>query len=392
MTYFAPYIDSTGMHIPTYNDIVEYFCLAARRIFGQGLYLGSDSMDYQMIAEFAEKLNDTNEAALAAYNARSPSTAIGAGLDAVVGINGIQRKVASRSVCDVQITGTAGTTIINGAVTDINGNVWDLPASVSIPETGTITVSATCREYGIIGASPNTLTIIKTPTLGWISVTNSGEATVGNVVETDSQLRARRAQSVAIPSRAILDGLRGAIAAIDDVTRQVVLENDQKNTDKNGLPANSICAVVEGGSDEEIARTIYHFKTPGCYTHGSTLVEVSNENGGTDEIRFMRPSYREIYVNITIKRGSGYFNEIPNLIRSSIADFLDELTIGDDLYVSLLWWAAQKNVESLTAPGFSIRSIVAGTSADQMSTDDISFAFYEAPHANMNNITVIVES
>ena len=84
MAYTSPYIDETGMHIPTYNDILEDLCKEYRRIFGEGVYLGQDSADYQIISAFAEKCNDCNEASLMAYNSRSPAQAVGTGLDGVV--------------------------------------------------------------------------------------------------------------------------------------------------------------------------------------------------------------------------------------------------------------------------------------------------------------------
>lgn len=391
MAYQAPYIDEKGMHIPTYNEIVESLCEDARRIFGQGLYLGPDSMDYQMIAAFAEKINDANEASLAAYIARSPSTAIGTGLDAVVGINGIKRKVATCSMCVVTITGDPETVINNGAVSDANGYVWDLPETVTIPESGSIDVTATCREFGVIYAAVNSLTTIKTPTRGWVSVSNSMEATVGSVAETDSELRARRALSVALPSQSILDGLRGAIESINDVKRSSVLENDSSEADENGLPPKSICAVVEGGDDTEIAETIYRKKSPGCYTYGTTEMKITDADGNDNTIRFMRPTYCDITVQVTIKKGVGYAASIPDMIRSSIVDFFDQLTIGDELNLTMLWWAALRNVESVSSPGFSIVSILACESGGTPSADNLSFEFNEAPRTNMNSITVTVQ-
>lgn len=32
MTYFKPYVDSTGLHIPTYNDILEDMIAAMKQI------------------------------------------------------------------------------------------------------------------------------------------------------------------------------------------------------------------------------------------------------------------------------------------------------------------------------------------------------------------------
>ena len=49
MSYFPPYVDQTGYHYPTYNDVLAYLVEGAKNIFGQDIYLGSDSQDYQLL-------------------------------------------------------------------------------------------------------------------------------------------------------------------------------------------------------------------------------------------------------------------------------------------------------------------------------------------------------
>lgn len=102
MTYFKPYVDSTGLHIPTYNDILEDMIAAMKQIYGDDIYLDNSSPDYQLLSIFALKQSDTLQAMAYAYNARSPETAIGASLDSVVKLNGIKRKAASQSTCQVK--------------------------------------------------------------------------------------------------------------------------------------------------------------------------------------------------------------------------------------------------------------------------------------------------
>lgn len=84
MAYFKPYIDGTGYHYPTYNDIRDDMMDRFRQIYGQDIYLGNDSQDYQMISIFALKIYDTFQAVELDYNNRSPKTAIGTALDALV--------------------------------------------------------------------------------------------------------------------------------------------------------------------------------------------------------------------------------------------------------------------------------------------------------------------
>src|SRR6185312_9684965 len=97
---------------------------------------------------------------------------------------------------------------------------------VTIPNAGTINVSATCTTIGAISASANTISSIATPILGWQTVNNASAATAGNAVETDAQLRLRHEASVSLPSTSIFAGIAAAIAQVTGVTRVTPYENN----------------------------------------------------------------------------------------------------------------------------------------------------------------------
>lgn len=121
MAYIAPYIDAAGLHIPTYPDILAELVAKVQAIYGADIYLTNDSADYQMLSVFALKIFDSMQSIQLAYNSRSPATAIGAALDALVLYNGMVRKSSSYSTCQVLITGTGGTIINNGVIADLAG-------------------------------------------------------------------------------------------------------------------------------------------------------------------------------------------------------------------------------------------------------------------------------
>ena len=395
MAYFAPYIDASGMHIPSYYDIVDDLVNEAKKIFGDDVYLENDSMDYEYISVIALKMYDTLSSVMYAYNSRSPVTAIGSGLDAVVKINGLKRKTASYSTCIVTVTGTPQTVIKAGEVQDIAGNKWSLPENITIPESGEIDVTAVCTTIGAIGALIGDINKIATPQLGWISVNNSVKAIEGQPVETDAELRARQAVSTALPSQTLLEGTIAGIISVEGVTRQRVYENDTNDntvTENNpyGLPAHSITAVVEGGTDKDVAEQIYLRKSIGCYTNGTTKVEVINKYDITTPIRFYRPTYIPIYVTVNIKKYTGYTDNIPNIIKNNIIDYLNSLNIGDDLSVSLLWNAALTANPVLTSPIFSVLNLIAGKNSVEQNTTDIEINFNEVVQGNIENIIVNV--
>ncbi|EHL08967.1 hypothetical protein HMPREF0322_00390 [Desulfitobacterium hafniense DP7] len=396
MAYFAPYVDETGLHIPTYTDIVTDLVDSAKNIFGQDVYLEPDSQDYQWISIVALKISDAFQAVQMAYNARSPVTAIGTGLDAVVKLNGIKRKPSNildaYSRCEVQLSGTPGTAINSGVVQDMGGYKWSLPSSVIIGPGGTVSATATCAVKGQILANSGDINTIVTPIYGWESVTNLVAAIPGVEIETDPELKARQSISTAQPSMAIMEGLRGAIVEVPGVTRHKVYENDTNMVDALGLPAHSITCIIEGGNDAHLGAVIYAKKTPGCYTNGDVVVNHIDRYDQIVPIRFYRPEYKEIQVEVTVKQLRGYTSSHTEAIIASVSNFLDSGQIGDDLPISSLWWAALSKAGDMSSPAFSITSLKACISGGTLGTNDIPIDFNEVTKGNPDLIEVVFDA
>ena len=91
MSYFAPYIDETGLHMPTYEERLEELMTAYRQIFGEGIVLDPAVPDYQLLSVFARALDDTSALVLDEYHSRNPGYATGTGLDLAAQQYGISR-------------------------------------------------------------------------------------------------------------------------------------------------------------------------------------------------------------------------------------------------------------------------------------------------------------
>ncbi|WP_088832739.1 baseplate J/gp47 family protein [Paenibacillus tyrfis] len=388
MPYFAPYIDAAGLHIPAYTDIRDQLISDAKRIFGQDIYLGEDTQDYQWISAVANIIYDSFLASQAAYNSRGPGTAIGSALDAIVKLNGIKRQPAVYSTCYVSLTGMPGTTITGGVVGDVSGYHWNLTSPILLDRDGRALALATCQTPGPHVANSGEITKIVTPTYGWSSVTNAEAATIGAYAESDAQLRSRQAVSSAQPSRTVLEGIKGAIAAVPGVTRFVLYENDLPT--RTIFPARSITSVVEGGTDTDIAKAIFSRKTPGCYTNGTTSVTITDQYGAPVPIRFFRPTYVDIDVVVNVKQLTGYTNQTTEDMRNSIVSYINGLTIGDSLTVSSLWGAALVANTTPNKPSFSITSLTAAKHGELQGTADISISYKEVTRGDVSNVTVNV--
>ncbi|KVU18306.1 baseplate J/gp47 family protein [Burkholderia ubonensis] len=339
MTISSPVavIDANGVTAPSYAEILDYWQTKYRSIYGQDTYLEPDSKDGQLLAVISAAFNDSNSVAIAIYQSFSPATAQGAALSSNVKINGIARKVASYSSADLVLVGQAGATITNGAAKDANDVKWLLPATVTIPPSGTVTVTATCAAIGAVAARAGTINQIATPAFGWQTVTNPADAAAGAPVESDAALRQRQTVSTALPSLTVLDGIIGAVANVVGVTRYAPYENDTSVTDANGIPSHSISLVVEGGDATAIANAIASKKTPGAGTYGTTAIVVTDIYGRPITIKFFRPTAAPIASTVTLKALAGYTTQTGQQIQQAVSDYINGVQIGGGLSGSVEW-------------------------------------------------------
>lgn len=338
MASVSAYIDNTGIHIPSYPDVLAALKEEFRAIYGPDIYLEEDSQDGQLVAAYAQRYYDLCALAVSVYNSYSPATAQGAGLSSVVKTNGIRRAVATRSTVDLRIIGQAGTVINNGVVADSRQNNWILPAQVIIPVSGEITVTALAENAGDIRADAGEIkNIAAGSTRGWQQAYNPFAADSGAAVETDYQLRKRQAISVALPSLTVFDGTKGGVANIDGVTRWQGYENDTSETDENGIPPHSICMIVEGGDAQAIADVIALKKTPGCGTYGNTSIQVFDKYGIPSRIKFSRPQDIKMAVEIDVRPLSGYYNITGTDIIQNLIVYINDQGIGDKILLSKLY-------------------------------------------------------
>lgn len=386
----APTIDESGISAPSYDQILTWLQDQYRAIFGADVYLGNDSQDGQFLGIVAAAINDTNAAILQAWASAGPATAQGEALSSRVKINGISRAVATRSQVTVTLVGQAGATINDGSVQDANGVKWDLPASVVIPPSGSITVTATCQQLGAVTAPAGTVNRIATPTLGWQSVANAAAATPGNPVETDAQLRKRQAQSVALPSRTVLGGILGAVQAVPGVIQAAIYENDTSATDANGLPEHSIAVVAQGGDAAAIAGAIRRKKTPGTYTHGTTSVVVTDEIGIPNTIRYFQPTAVPMVVEVRLKALPGYTTGVAAQIQQAVSDHINALGIGTDINLARLYLPAQLGGTAQQLSTYEVLTVKVAALPGTPGASDVPVAFNALASCTPADVSIVV--
>lgn len=365
MSYAPPTVNSFGIDIPEYQDIIEYLVEGCKRIYGEDIYLESDSQDYQLLSTFALLMYDVCQSLVLSYNSASIDTAIGAALDRLASLLGIQRKQGVASTALLTCKGVAGTIVSYGSARDVNGNIWQMETEFEIGKNGEVDVFASCLTDGAIQAAIGTINQIVTPTAGWESVTNKYAASIGTDIETDAHLRARLKNASSLTSRTVFEGNIVGLESLDDVLRVTGYENPTGEIDDKGIPPHSIALIVQGGNDEEIAQEIYKRKTPGTGTYGSTTVFVETMTGQQMPIQFSRPEYKNVYVKINISTLDGYIDSIDEQIKQNIISEFQNLNIAQHLYSSDLYYAVLGAMPNVNTPSFFVTSISVGETSSQ---------------------------
>ena len=326
-------ITSTGYQLKTQNEWFDE---------ERQLYLDIDPLwnldpstpDGLKLAHDAEIFAALDEVLQQAYNSKDPNKAIGLDLDVVCALTGTKRNPGTPSNVTLTLTGTPGTVIAAGKRVESveNGARYTIDSAVTINPSGTATVTATCATLGATQGSAGTITRIVDTVGGWSGVTNPSVVTPGTDRQTDSQLRIERSMSVGKPGNNQIDSMIGQVFGVPGVSRCVVYENDTSSaaidpTDNpHGLPANSLAIVVEGGTDTDVAKAVFVKKVPGSKlaqvgTPVSVMVTSDLYPSNSKLIRFSRPIYVDMVINVTVKDDGTLPTDAADQIKEAVVEF-----------------------------------------------------------------------
>jgi uncharacterized phage protein gp47/JayE len=385
-------VSSTGFNRKRLNQLLDELNSEVKSIFGENFNVSPESPDGQINGVISESNANLWEIAEEAYNAFNPKAAAGTTLSNLVQLNGITRLAATRSHVELTLTGDSGTVIPEGSLvsTSDTGDELSTDTSVTLDGAGNAIVQATALEFGPITMLAGTITEIDNPVTGWDTVNNTADAIEGTNEESDPDLRARRQRSVARDAQAIIDGIRSAIENIDNVTQAVVLENDTDAVDGNGLPAHSFQVVVSGGTNIDVADTIWLKKPAGIQAFGDITEQIIDSQGISHDISFSRPTAVTIYVEVTITTFAEYPVNGDDLIKQAIVDYangdlVDNRSFGlaDDVIYTRLYTPIN------SVAGHEIDDLQISISSPASGTANIAIAVDEIADFQIANITVI---
>lgn len=254
-------------------------------------------------------------------------------------------------------------------------------------------VSCLAQETGAVRAPLTTINTIDTPISGLDTVTNEEEPNLGRTLETDTELRIRRADSLRLAGSATPDAIRAAVANVSGVSTVFLVENQTNVTDPQGREPKSFEVIVEGGDDTEIAQAIQDNRPAGIQTvnRGSqAAVSATDSEGNLIDIFFSRPV--SIVIDLEIDYSLYTEETFPvggeDAMAQAAFDFGSALGIGTDIFPPKFLGPIYDAVV-----GIGDMEVRARRDADPFATTSISIEASEVSTFNLtqitNNITLI---
>ena len=385
-----------GFNRPTYTVLLNALEYKAREMYGDGINLTVRSPLGIFLRILAWIWNILWSCLEDVYNSRFIDTAVGTSLYRLGRNIGQQLLPEGKATGYLTITGTPGTYVPTGYLVATNGGLqYTTMQPVTISEDGTATAIIRAAETGPEYNTPaGAVQTIVNPfaVAGIVSVTNKEGITGGRLKETDDEFRERYHKSVDYSGGVNADAIRaGILNDVEGVASALVYENDTDEEDKiYGLPPHSIEAVVYGGINEAIAKSIYSRKSGGIQTVGDTTIQVVTASGQMLPVSFSRPDPKKIYIKITnLKTNLEYAGD--ESIRQALIDYIGSDTSGGLGIGTAVTYIKLPGV--LTAlPGVEDFDLVIGASEGEYSHNNISVGVREKAVTDADAIIITPEA
>lgn len=335
-------ITDAGFVTRTFHDLLEDTRASLRDALGAEVPLEPDTALGVLSRIAADATASLWEVAAAVYDAQNPDSARARPLELLCALSGVRRKAATHSRVIARCTGAPGTVLAAGRRASVAGQKtrrFSSVAEATIGPGGFVDVEFVAEKTGPVHALSGTLTVIETPVSGWDAVSNPLDAELGQDIERDFDLLLRRELLL---KRAGVGGpaaVRAALLDVETIAEAAIFENVDSIV-RDGIPPRSFEAVVEGGSDAEVANAILGAKGVSIGTWGDISVAVADAAGEPKAIRFSRPFDAEVYVELTVRVDAAFPANGVEQLRAAVVEHGGKLQLGESVIGSRIAVAA----------------------------------------------------
>lgn len=391
------YIEETGVILPDTSETLATVEDEFRDALGQELVVDPATPQGRLIATEVSARDNflRNNAALA--NQINPNIAGGVFLDAIWALTGGQRIAATQSVARlVNLAGTPGTLIPAGSQARTGtSTIWETLSDVTLDALGAAAVDMRALDFGPVPAPIGAINTVVSGVLGWETVTNPTAAELGRLQESDVASRSRRKVTLALQGVALPEAIISALYDVPGVKSLTFRENYTGAplvVDGVLLAEHSVYAVVDGGSDLDVATALLNTKSLGANWNGATAVNVVEPvSGQTYTVLFDRPTLVPIKVRATVKV-QGALADVAASVRAAILAYANGEIDGETGLIvgqSVSPFELAGAVNSLT-PAVYVQKMEIAKLADALAVAEIPLTIQQLATINVNNIDVVI--
>ena len=379
----------TGLVIPATKDILAK--IQADQLATVDPALNQDPTEPlgQFNGIFANKLATAYEILDTIYEGFDPDKSEGDQLASNAALTGVTKIPATYSVVTCSATLAS---LFSAAPGTMTASVAGQPG-ITFVNRDQVTIPGAAGPYrlvfrasvtGPVAANSGTLTVIAIPVPGWTAITNTSDAVLGTVVETDTALKLRRVAELTKGGSCGVDSIRAALLApalVPGIISAVVLENVTNLVDANGLPPHSFCAVIWDGAtpaavDLTIANTIWANKPSGIQPFGLTAFAITDSNGGAQTVSFTRVTQKAVYFVLTVTKNSLFPADGIIEVQNAIIARGAQLTSGQGVTALAFKGAALTVPGVLDVTAFTLDFIPAPTNTSNLAITPFQIATF----------------
>lgn len=406
MTQYYEYITGQGIIVPDTSVVLGEIQDMFKEVFGEDLDLTTTTTQGRLIEMFQRNRTFCIQICAMVSNMLNLNRATGFVLDDLGSLFLIERHPATNTTTTVVLSGVPNTIIpIGTRLQTTEGNIFvNDQQYVLDAETGTVNAIYKAQETGEVPCPANTLTTILDRINGLETAVNPASPVLGQDLESDSEFRLRIKNSLNINSIAILSAIKSNLEAIPSVVDSYCYDNytgSQITVDGVKVPAHSILACVEGGTNLEVATVLYKKKTAGTgYIVAADntdfdviTVNVIDESYGTVyPVTFMRPVQVPIDINITVSRQDYSGADLVDKVKDAViqwyngeVDGVDGIKIGKSVSPFEISAAISDVI-----PDIFISSVEVAEHGETPASSTITFGSVHKATVDRANITVTV--
>ena len=282
MAYFAPYIDASGLHMPTFDDRLAELWAQYCDIFDVDAAASSSVPDYQFLSLLARNLDDVSSYITQVYESMNPG-------------------VEPDNIGIYEITGYQ-------SAPHASGNALDLLMA----------------RYG--------------------EARGYYKNKYNDFAYDDNQCRGLIRCGLARRGSVDIMAMEAAVREVFDGGSNPVRVylNDTDTTDSTGIPPRSVAVVVDSTSlttkrTKKLAQAIFDHLPPGIRTYGDTVITVKDKDGDPHDISFSKASGEIFYMAFYVTKQAGADEDlIRNSVSPAVVEYVNALPIGSSLPLSRL--------------------------------------------------------